>query len=117
MPERIQLSRKKGFRLPPNTLKVDRSTKWGNPFVRHGEGILMDRSLAVASFRLMLEREGAWYPQPLPWPKDKIPAGEPTTIEDVKRELKGKNLACWCPLDGPCHATVLLEIANKEPRP
>lgn len=30
----------------------------------------------------------------------------------VKLELRGKDLACWCPLDGPCHADVLLEIAN-----
>ncbi len=41
------------------------------------------------------------------------------TEEDVKRELKGKNLACWCPLppkgaDDVCHAAVLLRIANEE---
>jgi hypothetical protein len=29
-------------------------------------------------------------------------------------DLRGKNLACWCPLDQPCHADVLLEIANRE---
>jgi hypothetical protein len=34
------------------------------------------------------------------------------TSVDVRRELKGKNLACWCPLDGPCHADVLLRVAN-----
>ena len=33
MPLRIQLSRRKGWRMPPNTVKVDRTTKWGNPFV------------------------------------------------------------------------------------
>jgi len=27
-------------------------------------------------------------------------------------ELRGKNLACWCPLDKPCHADILLELAN-----
>jgi Domain of unknown function (DUF4326) len=32
--------------------------------------------------------------------------------EEAKRELRGKNLACWCPLNQPCHADVLLEIAN-----
>jgi hypothetical protein len=32
-------------------------------------------------------------------------------VEAIRRELKGKNLACWCPA-GPCHADVLLEIAN-----
>jgi hypothetical protein len=37
----------------------------------------------------------------------------PFTREDVRRDLRGKNLACWCPLDGPCHADVLLEVANR----
>jgi hypothetical protein len=34
------------------------------------------------------------------------------TTDDVRRELRGRDLACYCPLDGPCHADVLLEIAN-----
>jgi hypothetical protein len=34
------------------------------------------------------------------------------SIEDARRELKGRDLACWCSLDGPCHADVLIEIAN-----
>ena len=34
-------------------------------------------------------------------------------VMDRMDELRGKNLACWCPLDQPCHADVLLEIANK----
>jgi len=34
------------------------------------------------------------------------------TVEDVRRELAGKDLACWCPLSRPCHADVLLRIAN-----
>lgn len=37
---------------------------------------------------------------------------EYVTVEDVCRELAGKDLACWCPLDQPCHADVLLEVAN-----
>jgi hypothetical protein len=36
--------------------------------------------------------------------------GAPARVED----LRGKNLACWCPLDQPCHADVLLELANKD---
>ena len=27
-------------------------------------------------------------------------------------ELRGRDLACWCPLDRPCHGDVLLELAN-----
>jgi len=128
IPQRIQLRRTKGWKMPENTVKVDRSTRWGNPFVCHsdrgpnGKCWPMVPEVAVGSFRSMLAKEGAWYPQPLPWPKGKIPAGPPTTVEDVRRELRGKNLACWCPLykDGkrvPCHADVLLEIANAEDRP
>ncbi len=30
----------------------------------------------------------------------------------ARRDLRGKNLCCWCPLDAPCHADVLLEVAN-----
>lgn len=111
-PRRIQLSRKKGWRMPENTVKVDRSTKWGNPFVKHGDGYAMDAQMAVALFTQMLREHGTWSPIPLPWPKGKIPR-EWTTSDDVRQELRGKNLACWCALDQPCHADVLLEVANK----
>lgn len=107
-PIRIQLSRKKGWRMPPETVKVDRSTKWGNPFVKHDAGI------AVASFRSLLRQTGAWWPIPTSkWPKGKIPAVGMTTVDDVKVELRGKNLACWCALDKPCHVDVLLDVANR----
>lgn len=99
--------------MPANTVKVDRTTKWGNPFVKHSDGYKMDNGLAVALFRKLLKEACAWFPKPQPWPKGKIPAGDPTTVEDVKRELRGKNLACWCKPGAPCHADVLLEIANK----
>lgn len=102
MPERIQLSRRKGWRKPENTVVVSRPSKWGNPFpiAEHG------RAHAVAAFRAMVEdadaRAHMGYPEP----------------EEIRAELAGKNLACWCRLtdaDGarvPCHADVLLEIAN-----
>lgn len=35
-------------------------------------------------------------------------------LDQVREALAGKNLACWCPLDQPCHADVLLELANRE---
>lgn len=111
-PHRVQLSRKKDWRMPPNTVKVDRTTKWGNPFVKHSDGFQMDASMAVASFRSLLRIEGSWWPTPMPWPKGKFPAGPFTTVADAKTELRGMNLACWCDLDKPCHADVLLEIAN-----
>ena len=114
-PARITLSRAKGWRMPENTVKVDRSTKWGNPFVANHPGSKLEKpmapELAVQSFRLLLAKEGCWSPVPLPWPKGKIPA-QWTTVEDVIRELRGKNLACWCKPGTPCPADVLIEMAN-----
>lgn len=120
MPHRVQLSRKRGWKMPPDTVKVDRSTKWGNPFVtvRGMNGREpMSPKMAVFSFRRVIEQTGGWFPVPLPWPAGKIPAMDPTTVEDVRRELAGKNLACWCALSEPCHADVLLELANAPPNP
>ena len=124
-PARLQLSRRKGFDLQAWSREVNglpvvnvaRPTKWGNPFVVHHPGsvheIPMTPKMAVSSFRAMLAKEGGWFPVPLPWPKGKIPA-QFTTLDDVRQELRGHNLACWCALDGgPCHADVLLEIANR----
>jgi hypothetical protein len=105
MPERIQLRRTKGWRLPPNTINVARPTTWGNPFVvgginhKTGERIA-DRAHAV---RLFEER---WF----------SPTLLGTCMADLAAEqLRGFNLACWCPLDQPCHADVLLRVANVTP--
>ncbi len=105
-PIRIQLSRKKGWRMPPNTVKVDRSTKWGNPWSL-GAG----RSQLVSWFRRDIEQEllsptpiDAYYP----------PSCRLHWIAHNVQMLRGKNLACWCPLDQPCHADVLLELANRD---
>lgn len=84
MPTRVQLSRKKGWRLPPNTAKVSRPSKWGNPFVVGKHGSADD---CVRRFRNYIRGIGC-------------------------QELRGLNLACWCALDQPCHADVLLELAN-----
>lgn len=119
MPKRIQRKRTKGWRLPDGAVCVTRPGKWGNPFVvNHPNGPAhlrkpMTPEMAVASFKSLIEKEGGWFPVPLPWPRGKIPA-QYITIEDVQRELRGKDLACFCPLDQPCHADVLLEIANRE---
>ncbi len=100
VPERIQLSRRKGWRMPPNTVKVDRSTRWGNPFrVETG----CSARMAVRLFQKLLERpELAAHHQLFVFTADRLRA-----------DLGGRNLACWCPIDQPCHADVLLEIANR----
>lgn len=95
MPERIQLSRRKGWKMPPNTVKVDRTTKWGNPFVVGEHGTTEE---CVERFREHV--------------------GHPNSALgfDFKElhQLRGKNLACWCKPGEPCHADVLLELANDQ---
>lgn len=105
-PVRVQLSRRKGWRMPPNTVKVDRATRWGNPFPVGFAGpfgrTAPDNEGAVGFFRAMLVdpelREAASYPTDL-------------------TPLRGKNLACWCALNAPCHADALLEAANPRAQP
>ncbi|HWO40317.1 MAG TPA: DUF4326 domain-containing protein [Candidatus Eisenbacteria bacterium] len=99
---RIQLKRTKGWPMPPNTVKVDRSTKWGNPFKVDYKG--MTPELAVQSFKNLLDEFGEYQISP----RVKV------TVDDIKGELRGKNLACWCKLSEACHADVLLDIANRE---
>lgn len=98
-PTRIQLSRKKGWKLPENTVVVSRPSRWGNPFVvgqtieRLGGAVdIRDQSHAVRLYRRWLHTQ--------------------KRSEDMVPLLKGKNLACWCKPGTPCHADVLLEIAN-----
>lgn len=115
MPKRIQLSREKGFRLPAGAVKVDRSTKFGNPY-RIGEPIDMkqarrwgwdisprgqqfvcaDATQAVEKFRHALFWDAALH-------------------DFVRSELGGKDLACWCAPGEPCHADTLIEFANSNP--
>lgn len=110
-PFRVKLSRAKGWKMPPNTVKVDRSTQWGNPFVigetypvvegeiggfAAGEATISDARDAVHAFRC--------------WATDD---NVPPPLDDLS-SLRGKNLACWCALDAPCHADVLLELANRQ---
>lgn len=95
-PVRIQRKRTKGFKLPPNTVSVTRPGRWGNPFkvgddVPGLPGEKMDAEDCVHCFTIFMPD---------------------FTREAARKELRGKNLACFCPLDQPCHANVLLEVAN-----
>lgn len=88
--------------MPANTVVVSRPSKWGNPFKVERKGPLkdlregMDAAEAKEAFAMMMETGGLAY----------------CNAENVRRELKGKNLACWCKIGTPCHADVLLKIAN-----
>lgn len=103
-PYRVQLSRKAGWRKPEKTISVARPGKWGNPYVigqvgPYG-GMALDREGAVGLFRAMLND-----------PEIRATASYPDDLSS----LRGHNLACWCPLGEPCHADVLLELANEPP--
>lgn len=117
-PRRVQRRRTKGYRTPPNTVYVGRPTKWGNVVraVQRDDGTWWIESCdmgtvaikkeskrdakagAVRLFRAYLENTG--------------PAGGAKLVEMAKRELRGKNLSCFCEVGEPCHADVLLEVAN-----
>lgn len=115
MPQRIQRRRAKGWRMPEGAVYVGRPTVWGNPYrverinratwdVLHDREVLstwptqeMARADAVMRLVRLFEHDQD------PWGKDR-----------VRTELAGMDLACWCPLDQPCHADVLLELANGE---
>ena len=103
VPKRIQLSRAKGWRMPPDTVKVDRTSRWGNPWPSGKWGPLLrcapDAEAAVGLFRAMLSD-----------PQMRAAAGYPADLSP----LRGKNLACWCRPGAMCHADVLLELANAE---
>lgn len=109
-PQRIQLRRHAGFNLQAASfamnglaaIKVDRTTRWGNPFVVGEEGV-PDARAAVRLFRKLLDRPDL---------------GEHHqffvfTRERLRADLGGRNLACWCPVGQPCHAEVLLELSNE----
>jgi len=128
-PVRVQLSRRKGWRMPDNTVKVDRTTRFGNPFNfrdpshcwtalaygekgnpagRHAASVKAFREWVTSAHGMMIGGAGLFI-------GDKPIAVSPTEQAGTPPDLtplRGKNLACWCPLDQPCHADVLLEIAN-----
>jgi Domain of unknown function (DUF4326) len=91
MPKRLQRSRQAGARLPAGTVVVTRPTKWGNP-----HPLNLGRAEAVRRYR-----------------HDLLTGQLAVTVEEVRQELARRDLACYCPLDAPCHADVLIEIANE----
>lgn len=105
MPKRVQLRRTLGWRKPEGAIVVARPSKWGNPYpVAQTIGELFTRDDAVRLFRDDLLNGEAWFDG------HRFSMVE-ITVDDVA-ELRGHDLACWCPLDQPCHADVLMEVAN-----
>lgn len=110
-PKRIQLRRTKGWRKPEGAIVVARPSRWGNPYHVEGEIVTHPngndwwspteaRGVAVRLYR-----------------EDLYSGRLPYTVDVVCQELTGHDLACWCPLDQPCHADVLLALANPEAKP
>ena len=81
--------------MPPETIYVGRPTVWGNPY-RVGSKLLNGETLTA-------EKAVALYRQHV---------REVFDLRTIRSRLGGKNLACWCALDRPCHADVLLGLAN-----
>lgn len=115
-PVRLQLSRAKGFNLQAVSVAtnglpaivVSRPSRWGNPYKVSpafvSEGVTIPAITAESAVQLFRERWQAMLKQ---WP----------SAHDDLAPLRGKNLACWCRPGQPCHADVLLEIANREAAP
>jgi len=114
LPIRLQLSRRKGFDLQALSLAtnglpaivVGRPTRWGNPFV---VGVEDKAEYCVQLYRMMLNgyicltcKVGV-----------DLQKAARIYVRGQAWRLKGKNLACWCRLDRPCHADALLELANR----
>jgi hypothetical protein len=107
-PQRIQRKRTKGWRMPEGTVYVGRGSMWGNPFkVLNEEGwpliegpdgfteAVQSGGFEAAQKRVVELYRDKWLPDYM----------SPT-------HLRGKNLACWCDQNEPCHADVLLDLAN-----
>lgn len=129
-PKRIQLSRRKGYRKPEGAIVVARPTRWGNLY-RVGK---CDGGWEVWSWASLF---GLYEPDKVKFDEDVFatraeaavravemfvkdfgPGGEFEFTDEELAELRGHDLACWCPLlddDGkpwPCHADALLVAAS-----
>jgi hypothetical protein len=102
VPQRVQLRRTKGWRMPDGTTKVDRTTRWGNPF----------DAASCGSIGQAVRCHEAWLLGTA------MPAGCPVvpnvapTVAEIRAALRGRHLACWCANGTPCHADLLLRLAN-----
>jgi hypothetical protein len=78
--------------MPEGAIYVGRPSRWGNPWWAGADGTA---ATVVGRYREMLGRFA------------------PAYVAELLAPLRGHDLACWCPLDQPCHADVLLELANQ----
>jgi len=120
-PKRVQRSRAKGSKLEPGAVCVSRGTRWGNGYKvsRHPRGWRVEW-LNGETARVHQDIDEARAHAVQLYEKDLAAISNMDVLGDQLRAdietLRGKTLACWCPLDSPCHADVLLALAN-EARP
>ena len=134
MSERIQRRRTKGWRMPEGAVYVGRPSLWGNPYslddvrVMYPEIAPADRAAAaVRLYRQELTHFGLLSDYGYTAPGGTIEAaderweavdrlvvasGAKNMAEYAAIALRGHDVVCWCPLDQPCHADVLLELAG-----
>jgi len=115
IPVRIQRKRSKGFNLQAESRKINgldcvyvgRPSKWGNPNkVGDCNWLCKTAEMAAMWFRIMVSNINT------PTGAKLYSNGQHFIYKNIQKELKGKNLACWCPDNQPCHADTLLKIAN-----
>ena len=118
-PVRIQRSRRKGFKTPANTIYVGRPTKYGNPFKLTQDGWIMCYSTSRVRLNpwIYWSVSGGFTTADIvelyeKWVTGKLVIAWLQAPPDVA-DLKGKNLSCFCSLKSPCHADVLLKLANE----
>lgn len=99
--KRIQRSRARGWRMPEGAVYVGRPSRWGNPW-------------RLGSLNIAHQPDGsAWTAEDVTrWYRQLIQA-EFDLDPSLLAPLRGRDLVCWCPLSAPCHADVLLELANR----
>ncbi len=109
-PIRIRRRRIKGWRMPEGAVYVGRPTRWGNPItIAEMRKHYPDEDLAELHQMMMSDYLGHLIGKFEPredWPA--LP-----DLATVRRELRGRDLVCWCPLEYACHAEVLLALANE----
>ena len=125
--KRIQRQRTKGWRMPEGAVYVGRPSLWGNPWRPQdfigwpGVEPTDRRAAAVRKYREELTHWGLMtdysvFVSDARWDAEaqrQAESGAANMAEYVPIVLRGKDLVCWCPLDQPCHADVLLELANR----
>jgi hypothetical protein len=109
-PRRVQRRRVKGWRMPENAVYVGRPSKWGNQF-KVGDWVRLDPTLLPVQITptVAVVLFAAKCDEVLTLPAE---SAQRLHLERYLKEIRGHDLACWCALDAPCHADVLLEIAN-----